>query len=236
VTKAVLISSGYLSEESERAKTEIENDFVAQQVQKHPTKFIAACGVPVNVTWAQEELVRCNSELKMKFLKVHPFGNSNKMTFQKIEDRALFRNHFAKADALDMTVLVHSAFYDPFSDFFLSVLARGFPNTAFVFIHTHFNNFRSLDYLLDHYRRNPTAKRNVFLELSWTVDYFKDHIEKDVLVWYVRKWGIENVVFGSDTPDFGGMTGTLASLKQIGFSDSEIKTMLSMSSQKLLNY
>ncbi|MGE3973340.1 MAG: amidohydrolase family protein [Bdellovibrionales bacterium] len=236
LAKAVLISSGYLTEETERAKSQIENEFVAQQAEKFPNKFIAACGVPLNVTWAHEELERCHTELKIKSVKVHPFGNSKKMNFQSVEIQQLFRTYFAKVDALDMIVLVHSAFYDPFSDIFLSVLARGFPNTPFVFFHTYFHNYRGLDYALNYYDRTPNARRNVFLELSWISDAYKDHIEKNVLLWYVRKWGVENTVFGSDSILTNTMVSTLENLRKIGFTNQEIETMLSVSSQKVLQY
>jgi predicted TIM-barrel fold metal-dependent hydrolase len=83
---------------------QILNNFVADTVRKHPTRFFGICVLPLqNMDAALKELERCVDQLGFKGILLYTNLNG------KFADEPEFRPLFAKAVELDVPVLLHPA-------------------------------------------------------------------------------------------------------------------------------
>ena len=82
----------------------IANDFVADVVRRHPTRFLGLCLLPLQDRRASErELERCVSQLKMKGILLYTNLASH------FPDEPQFRWLFSRAQELQIPVLLHPA-------------------------------------------------------------------------------------------------------------------------------
>src|SRR5262245_54311164 len=80
------------------------NDFIAEIVQKHPSRFFGLCVLPLqDMKVSLAELNRCAGELKMKGILLYT------NLAGRFPDEPEFRPMFARAVDLDLPVLLHPA-------------------------------------------------------------------------------------------------------------------------------
>lgn len=86
------------------AVAQIANDFVADVVRRHPTRFVGLCLLPLQDRRASErELERCVQQLKMKGILLYT------NLAGRFPDEPQFRWLFARAQELQLPILLHPA-------------------------------------------------------------------------------------------------------------------------------
>lgn len=90
----------------EYANVRAENDWVAAQVARYPDRLVAFCGVSPLKEYAEREVRRCASELRMKGLKLH--FRSSRVNVLNPEHLEKVRRIFRTANELGLALVVHT--------------------------------------------------------------------------------------------------------------------------------
>ena len=205
VEKAVVLSLGYwdLPDDSNMAP---ENDFVAAEVAKYPDRLIGFGGINPLYASAVGEIDRCLDLPGMVGIKLHLPGSGVDMTND--EHVAALSAVFDKIQERDAPVLM-----DVGSPLGLPLDADGLENLAFiiathqdvrvVFAHNTMNtDDQGIEQWLHAFVAIPPALNpdSLFVDLSAALKFYKDAplSKKELIVWRLRKWGLERVFFGSD--------------------------------------
>lgn len=196
IDKVVALSAAYFF--SDAAPAARENTFTAAEVAKHPEKLIGFCGVNVAKDWAVAELTRCKTELGLKALKIHL--TANKLTLHNEEHVARVNTVFQKANELKMPILVDFNKHDTGEVFKLFRLTFRYPEARFIIAHALSLNYRETSFFPRALKESPSLPRNVYMDISATAGFFADSPEREQLVWYLRKFGIDRIFLGSDYP------------------------------------
>jgi uncharacterized protein len=91
----------------EQARTRAENDWVAEQVARHPDRLVAFCSFNFLKPYALEELERCAASGKFRGIKLHA-GNAD-MNWGDAGRVDKLRAVFAAANARGLAIVIHSA-------------------------------------------------------------------------------------------------------------------------------
>jgi predicted TIM-barrel fold metal-dependent hydrolase len=210
-----------------------ENDYVAAEVAKHPDRLIGFCGINPLFDSALDELDRCLGLPGMIGVKLHLEGSGVDMANTRHVRRLAAL--FDRIAELDAPVLIHVA--DPGG---LPLAGRAFANLAAILsehptvrvAHAHCAGNTDDDTIeswlrLGNSGYNPETS---FVDISACLAFHVDAplAQRELIVWRFRKWGIENVLFGSDYFVFDGETPaeTLDILSQYPFTQEEIDTIL----------
>jgi len=199
VNRAVLLSAAYRLTDEKKAR--VENDFVAAQVAKDPKRFLGFCAVHVKQAWAVRELERC--------------AVANKKQARSMS--AVLK----RAGELGMVVLIDSNCRDLGACSDLINAATEHPKTRVILAHAMNLNFRQLATLAMARTENPDAGQNLYVDVAGIAPFFADSPERESIAWYLRKFGIGHVVFGSDFPVFTPKA-SLDALAKYGFTPAEL--------------
>ena len=205
VDQAVVLSGGYFGWPvgfTDDFNMAPENDFVATEVAKFPNRLIGFCGINPLFDSAVAEVGRCLDLPGMVGVKIHMEGSGIDMTDD--EQVALLSAVFDEAEARDAPVTMHAA---DFSGFPLSTI--GYRNLAGILgshpslrvAHAHCAGRSDMD-AIEVIRRVTGAAytSNAWVDLSACLKYFQDapRSQRELIVWRLEKWGIGNMLFGSD--------------------------------------
>jgi uncharacterized protein len=112
IRRAAVLSVGYIwggparAVDNEYDKVKAENDWLSQQVGRHPDRLRGFCGVNPLEDYALGEIARCARDPHLRYgLKLH-FGNSV-VDYHNAAHIAQLRRVFAAANANRMAVVVH---------------------------------------------------------------------------------------------------------------------------------
>jgi uncharacterized protein len=112
IRRAAVLSVGYIWGgparviENEYDKVKAENDWVSQQVGRHPERLRGFCGVNPLEDYALGEIARCAKDPHLRYgLKLH-IGNSV-VNYHNVAHIAQLRRVFAAANANRMAIVVH---------------------------------------------------------------------------------------------------------------------------------
>lgn len=233
LNRAGIISGAYVSSGNPNCKedkdgrclpdrewTKSENNFIASTVKKEPNKFIGFCGVDLNAEWAFEEINRC-SEIGLNGLKMHTLANG--ISLLKQENYKKVNNLINLAGSLGLKILIHGIFSDNKESNKLIEIINNNPQTTIIVGHMLGNDYKSILEI-----KNP----NAFIEISAALvqQYFKNN--KEDVAKYLRKFGIEKVLFGSDWPVIHP-SETLKVLKEYPFTKEELEKIIWKNAEKL---
>lgn len=194
--RVVCLSSAYFFDDEESAQ--LENDFVARESSKFPDSMIPYGSVKVGTEWMAREFLRCTEVLKIKGLKIHL--SNNKVSLLDTEKRQSLKYLFQSAGDRSIPVLIHFNYWSTDEFIELIKLMLSFPKTKFILAHALLTNFRNLGLLAAVYVENPKLPRNIFIDISGALVFFHDSPEEETFYWYLRKLGMNRVIFGSDFP------------------------------------
>jgi predicted TIM-barrel fold metal-dependent hydrolase len=211
-----------------------ENDYVAAEVAKYPDRLIGFCGINPLFDSALAEIDRCLALPGMIGVKLHLEASGVDMANTRHVRR--LAAVFDRIAELDAPVLIHVS--DPGG---LPLVGRAFANLAAILAahpmvrvaHAHCAGNTDDDTIetwlrLGNSGYNPETS---FVDISACLAFHVDAplAQRELIVWRFRKWGIENVLFGSDYFVFFGETPaeTLDILRQYPFTQEEIDTILS---------
>ena len=217
VNRAVLLSAAYRLTDEKKAR--VENDFVAAQVAKDPKRFLGFCAVHVKQAWAVRELERCAKQHKFAGLKLHPRAQGLDLANKK-QARSMSAV-LKRAGELGMVVLIDSNCRDLGACSDLINAATEHPKTRVILAHAMNLNFRQLATLAMARTENPDAGQNLYVDVAGIAPFFADSPERESIAWYLRKFGIGHVVFGSDFPVFTPKA-SLDALAKYGFTPAEL--------------
>ena len=174
---------------------EISNEFVATACREHPDELIGFASVdPLLGKRAVEQLEEEVVRFELKGLKLHPrrqgFGYRHLPHIIPLIEQAA---------NLNIPVLIDAFPYgqDFLRDKVLALindLAMAVPEAAIIM--AHMGGYRVFDALMI-----AKANRNVYLDISYTLLYYRhSSIERDI-GFVIKKIGAERVVYGSDHPE-----------------------------------
>ena len=216
VEKAVMMSLGFFGRAApDDAAVSAENDFVAEEVAKYPDRLIGFCGINPLFSGAVEEIDRCLGLDGMVGIKLNaPFSGVDLTNADHVTALSAV---FAKAQEHDAPVQLHTQTpADPPMD------ASASANLAAI-ISAHpdvrVNHSHCAGVVDEHTSQvwlgsmRPNADTS-FLDVSICLNQFEDapFSKRELIVWSLRKWGIERVTWSSDYLRVRGPTSRLTPL------------------------
>ena len=236
VRKAVVLSLGYwnLPDDSNMAP---ENDFVAAEVGKYPDRLIGFCGINPLYESAVGEIERCLNLPGMTGIKLHL--PSSEVTMTDGEHVARLSAVFDKIQERGAPVLMHVG-----TPLGLALSPDGLTNLATIIAthpdvrvaHAHCaaeTDDQRLEVWLKGMVATPPvfSPDNFYIEVSACLEFFEDAplAKKELIVWRLRTWGLERVLFGSDylmVAPVQTQEEALESLSKYPFTQEEIDLIL----------
>ena len=204
VDRAVVLSTAYMSVLPDDAAMSAENDFMAAQVARYPDRLIPFCGINPLRAAALDEIDRCVDDLGAQGIKLHLVGSQLDMTNPAHVD-ALTRV-FERVQARELPVLLHAANpiglpLDSDGVTSLGTVIAQHPGVRVVFAHcfSPLDN-QQLELITEGIRQGLLQGDQLFLDVSACLAAFQDAplSERELIVWRLRKFGLERVFFGSD--------------------------------------
>lgn len=246
VDKAVVLSLGYMSDLPDDIAVSAENDFVAAEVAANSDRLIGFCGINPLLLSAVGEIDRCLAQEGMIGVKMNLSGSG--MDIANPDHAAALATVFDRIAERDAPVLMHTG-----APFGLPLDADGFANLITIIVthpdvrvvHAHcagITDDQNIDLWLHGFAAVPPpfAVDNFFIDTSACLAFFKDApmSAKELMVWRLKKWGLERVFFGSDylmiapveTPQ-----QALETLEQYPFTQEEIDLILGNDASAWLN-
>jgi uncharacterized protein len=230
IQKGVVFSAAYFFRDLERAKQ--ENDFLATEVATHRDRLIGFCSVHLGMSWALQEIERCSKVLNLRGLKLHPQANGIDLRIP--ENLKLIPQILDKAGELGLPVVFDSVWLDSRITLEMTKIVLSHPQTKVIFAHSLFKDYRDLSVPALIYQMYPSLGRNLYVDLSAVSVFYAHSPEREDLVWYLRQFGIKNVLFGSDYPAFTPAQ-TLESVRTLPFTADELEDVLGRNAKTLLD-
>ena len=216
VEKAMFASFGFHARGApDDAASSAENDFTAEEVAKYPDRLIGFCGINPLYPGALDEVDRCLGLDGMVGIKLQiPISGVDLTNADHVADLLAV---FAKAEEHDAPVQLHSQTpsvppYAASASANLAAIINAHPDVRV--LHSHCGGF------IDESTRQlwlGTMRPNVdtsFLDLSDCLLLFEDApiSKREQMVWMLRKWGIERVLWSSDNLVLRGPDSSLKPL------------------------
>jgi len=189
------------------------NDRLLALVSKHPKALPIATVHPYDGDAALAELQRVAAK-GIKVLKIHPHTQQ----FDAADPRVL--TLVKRAGELGVVVLMDNASIVPDDCEKLFNLALQAPKTKFIFAHLGGMNFRFWNIIAAARTAEGLFGENIYFDISATVAMLADSPVKDEFVWTLRNVGVNQVLFGSDFPQYS-LAKNLDALEKLGLSDAE---------------
>lgn len=200
------------------------NDGIIALARKHPGMMPVATVHPYDGDAALDELTRV-AAAGVRVLKIHPHTQQFDASDPRVA--ALAR----RAGELDMIVLLDNANILPGDSEKLFNLAVGNPKTRFILAHMGAMNFRFWNILKaardaeNSGGDNIQVGDNIFFDLSVTVTLAAGSPIADEFVWTLRNVGIDQVLLGSDYPQYS-LAANVAALDRLPLTAAEKQKIL----------
>lgn len=244
VKQAVVLSLAYFPDLPDAAAVRAENDFTATEVAKYPDRLIAFCGINPLRDGALDEVDRCVDELDMKGVKLHLPASA--VDLKLPEHVAALSGVFDRIAERDLPVLMHSG--TPFglpldSDALanLATIIATHPTVRLTLAHcTNDADRDEMEIWLAGLEQGLFNNENMFVGTSSCLRFYQDapRAQKQLMVWRLRTWGIERVLFASDylmiAPD-ATPADALEVLTSYPFTRQELRTILNNDGSAWLN-
>lgn len=223
IRRAIVLSEAYwfgsalmpgvdrsLSIADEHGKVRAENDWVAEQVAKYPSRLVAFCSVNPLKGYAIEEIERCGTNPGFRGLKLH-LANSE-VDLRSADDVAQLARVFRVANRHRLPIVVHMRpRRQPYGREDVEVMLREVLSQApdIPIQIAHFAGWGGYDDATDQaagafadaVARGDPATRNLYFELA-TIVFPQTAIERRQQIAHrIRQLGLKRVVFGSDLSD-----------------------------------
>jgi hypothetical protein len=193
--------------------TRAQNDALIALAAKHPKMLPIATVHPYDGQAAVGELSRVAGR-GVRVLKLH----AHTQKFDVADPRVL--DLVQHAGALGIVVLMDNANIIAGDSEHLFNLAVKAPKTKFVFAHMGGLNFRFWNILALARTAKDFFKDNIYFDVSGTMLLAADSPIEEEFVWTLRNIGIDQVLLGSDYPQFS-LPQTLDALERLDLDESE---------------
>jgi uncharacterized protein len=222
IDQAFILSMAYLI--SDRAASQNENDYVSTQVADYPDRLFGFCGINPMMDWANEEVARCKELGNFVGMKIHTMSPGMDMTSKATIER--LAGVFKQADDFGWTVLIHSGQWPVNAVVSFLRLTYEFRNAKFILGHGLFEGYRNLILASAFRKEVPDFGTNLFLEVSGLAPIYAGSPEADGLLWHLKMFGMDHVLFGSDFPIFS-FEETSKSLRTLGLTEEDFENVTS---------
>lgn len=193
ISRSILLSPSYSILDERRAFE--TNHEVAKQVEMNPDKLIGFCAVRVSSEWYLREIIRCLDHLKLDGLKLH-FGQEQfSLTRKSNLDR--FEAIVALSHVYKIPVLVHPLNYDEEARTIVDT-AIDYPDAKIILAHAVGTDWRRIVPITKYFKQDDFIPRNIYLETSTFFEPFAGSPEMENIVWHLRQFGTDRILFGSD--------------------------------------
>ena len=206
------------------------NEFIAEQAQVHPDRFIGFASVNPNDGQAAVDLLdRCVQEFGARGLKLHPT-----MQHFRADDAALLAPLMRKVAALNIPVLMHSwAWFGEDGEAApnrVMTLARTFPSVTFIMAHC--GGMRFMDLLPLARLRRLGQLDNLYVDLAVILFDLSDSPMWPFLCWTLESIGLDRVLLGSDFPDYP-LADTVRLARRLGLDEQGMALVLGGNAARL---
>ncbi len=195
------------------AEIQARNNGLIALASQHPKLLPIATVHPYDGDAALQELERI-AAAGVKVLKIH----AHTQRFDPDDPRVL--TLVQRAGELGVIVLTDNANILPGDSEKLFNLALKAPKTKFIFAHLGGMNFRFWNVLKLIRTAQGLFGDNIYFDISAVVTLFADSPVEDEFVWTLRNVGIENILLGSDYPQFS-LKQNVDALEQLPLDESE---------------
>lgn len=201
------------------------NDGVIDLAAKTPGMLPVATVHPYDGDVALAELARVTG-LGVKILKIHP----HTQRFDAADPRVLAVAK--RAGELGVVVIVDNANIVPGDSEKLFNLALAAPTTKFVFAHLGGFNFRFWNILKAARTAEGLFGDNIYFDISATAATLADSPIEAEYVWTLRNVGVENILLGSDYPQYS-LAQNLDALERLDLTAEEKANIRSENARRL---
>lgn len=190
----------------EYANVRAENDWAAAQVARYPNRLVAFCGVSPLKDYAEKELRRCASELRMKGIKIH--FRSSGVNVLNPEHLEKVRQVFQTANELGLAIVVHTN-VNPYgreqAEIFLKELLPAAPDVVVQIAHLWGGNQfvpSALTVFADAVAAGDPRTKNMYFDLTEIepAAAITSNPEKTMqeIARFIRQIGLKRILYGSD--------------------------------------
>jgi predicted TIM-barrel fold metal-dependent hydrolase len=204
VQRAVVLNLAYAlpSDQSIRA----ENNFASTEVARYPTRLIGFCGINPNVTGAVTEIDRCLALPGMEGVALHLPDSDIDLSNQRHVDN--LRAVLTRVDELDAPVVLHVGTPQGLPlgakerDILVSIVIQ-YPELRILFAHCAGPVVdQNLEAIVQAFNAKLTNydMSNLFVDISRCLHFYEQapQSKRELIVWQLRLWGLDRVLFGSD--------------------------------------
>ena len=185
-------------------------------LSKRYSQLLPICSVhPMDGQAAIQELKRLAAN-GVSIIKLHPHQNSQNFDVTSEKVLQLCR----KAGELGIAIMMDNANIIPGDSENLFNLAINCPKTNFIFTHIGGLNFRFWNILTLARTADGLLGNNIYFDISATVILVADSPLEEEFVWTLRNVGIDNLLLGSDFPQFS-LQQTTEALERLDLTVSE---------------
>ena len=234
VEKAVMMSLGFFARAApDDAAVSAQADFVAAEVAKYPDRLIGFCGINPLLPGALTEIDRCLALDGMVGIKLNPPFSKMDLTDQ--DHVAALSAAFDKAQQHGVPVQLHTQTpmdppMDPTAFANLAAIIADHPDVRVS--HSHCGGAVEEHTSQLWLKRMRPNRDSAFIDLSLCLREFEDAplSKRELVVWRLRKWGVERLLFSSDYLKLFGLPKpgeALKTLSKYPFTQEEIDLILS---------
>ena len=234
VEKAVMMSLGFFADAAaDDAAVSAEDDFIAAEVAKYPGRLLGFCGINPLYAGALAEIDRCLALDGMIGIKLNP--PFSKMDLANEDHARALSAVFDKAQEQGVPVQLHTQTpmdppLDPAAFANLAGIIADHPDVRVS--HSHCGGVideHTSQLWLQRMRPNPDS---AFIDLSLCLKHFEDAplSKREMVVWHLRNWGVERLVWSSDYLEILGLPTpgeALETLSKYPFTSEEMDLILS---------
>ncbi|MBI4354997.1 MAG: amidohydrolase family protein [Candidatus Omnitrophica bacterium] len=210
----------------------VSNDFIAESCRRYPDQLIGFASVdPMAATAGIEELERAVGQLKLKGLKLHPrlqgFGRNEYTQLVPLIQRAARLNVPVLIDAFPYG----KELFETRAVELINALAEAVPDANLIMAHA--GGYQLFEAFLV-----AKAHRNVFLDISYTLPYFRGSSIETDLGFVIRKMHAQRIIYGSDHPEqplAAAFTETRVVLERYGLTPKQMDAVLGENLAPLVN-
>ena len=223
----------------EYARVKAENDWVANEVAKYPTRLVGFCSVNPLKSYALEEVARCGSEHRLHGLKLH-LANSD-VNLRNPEQVAQLARVFRAANQARLPVVVHMRpRRQPYGREDVEIMLRDVLSQApdVPIQVAHLAGWGGYDDATDEaagafadaIARKDPATRNLYFDTATIVFPQTANDVRERIARRIRQLGVNRVVFGGDLASAAEPSrerGILQFLYLIPLSEAELRAIAS---------
>jgi predicted TIM-barrel fold metal-dependent hydrolase len=213
IQRAVVLSVAYFFGSPSRTwpgdeyeNVRAENDWVAAQAARYPERLVAFCGVSPIKDYAEREVRRCATELRMKGLKLHL--RSSRVNVLNPEHLEKLRRIFRVANELRLPIVIHTH-VRPYgreqAEVFLKELLPAAPDVVVQIAHLWGGNEfvpAALDVFADAVAAKDPRTKNLYFDLTEVepaAEFSGDPGgTMQAITQRIRRIGLNRILYGSD--------------------------------------